>query len=160
MIEFEVPGTDETWNVTVCWRADKQPAAWAEHVSGSRWRAEHLPPGRYDVLARPADGGNPRGMPVNVPDRLWAVSDKDWQIMLALADIRARLDGQSQSEPPENFLQYRKDGESMDQFRQRMRMERASMHSKMMGAREGVGSFTEDDRKWLAYLDSVDWLRG
>lgn len=60
--------------------------------------------------------------------------------------------------PPEDFLQHRNEGESLEAFRQRMRQWRSSLHSQMMGAKEGVGVFSDEDRRWLAYLEGIDWL--
>ncbi|MEL6663354.1 MAG: tail fiber domain-containing protein, partial [Pseudomonadota bacterium] len=79
-------------------------------------------------------------------------------VVKSLAARLDALEGGKASAPPPVLQQLQKEGETIEEFRQRMREWRASLHSKMMGAKEGVGEFSDDERQWLEYLERSDWV--
>ena len=76
--------------------------------------------------------------------------------------LEARLDaregrGGAVLVPPELEAE-RLPGESDADLRRRWREKRAALYSQMMGAKEGVGEFSERDRARLNWLQSLEWL--
>ena len=96
------------------------------------------------------------------PDKIDLDPNSAWLLskITALEARLAEMEGKPKApaEPPPALAALREEGETLDQFRQRMRTWRAQLHSQMMGAREGVGEFPDNERKWLEYLETVDWL--
>ena len=146
---MEKPDWQSIADVTERRRVRKEYAAWrmASDLPNHVRRSRPLP-----VIIRRIPG----------PERVIYRDNPDLQEKLAAMEAaQAKLKEKPETPeqgPPEDFLQHRNEGESLEAFRQRMRQWRSSLHSQMMGAKEGVGVFSDEDRRWLAYLEGIDWL--